>query len=262
MNDKNKDFVNLSGAYVLNALDADEAMAFEAELESSDQTRYEVTELRDTAVVLGLAVAPVTPSASLKSSIFALLDSTPQLPAEGEEHEIAPVSPIREFERPAAAKAQSRWFARPATIITSLAAAAALIVGGVVVSGNIRDTSVQNEAFSKYTQITSAEDAQNVVADVTGGGTATVHWSEDLSGAAVTVDGVTALPGSKTYEMWFIGTNGAARPAGTFNTNDSGDQWSVLAGALQPGDTIGVTVEPAGGSTAPTTTPVVAVTTA
>jgi anti-sigma-K factor RskA len=191
-----------------------------------------------------------------------LLESTPQLPAEGDEHELAPVAPIREFERPAAARAKARWFARPALLVTSLAAAAALILGGVVVSSNLRDMSAQNEAFGKYTQITSAEDAQNVVADVTGGGTATVHWSEELGSAAVTVDGVTALPGSKTYEMWFIGTDGTPRAAGTFNTNDSGDQWSVLTGDLQPGDTIGLTVEPAGGSTAPTTTPVVAVTTA
>ena len=253
---------NLSGAYVLNALETDEAQAFEAELATSDQLRYEVTELRDTAVLLGLAVAPVAPSAGLKASIMDLIESTPQVPAEESDHEIAPVKPIREFERPAAARSQARWFQRPAVIVTSLAAAAALILGSVVVSTNIRDMSVQNEAIGAYTQITSAEDAQNVVVDVTGGGTATVHWSDELASAAVTVDGVTALPGSKTYEMWFIGTDGTPRPAGTFNTDDSGDQWGVLDGDLQPGDTIGLTVEPAGGSTTPTTTPVVAVTTA
>jgi len=253
---------NLSGAYALNAVDAHEAKAFEAELATSDQLRYEVTELRDTAVLLGLAVEPVTPSAGLKASIMGLIESTPQVPADDEQHELAPVQPLREFERPAAATARARWFARPGVIVTSLAAAAALILGGVVVSTNVRDMGVQSEAFSQYTQITSAEDAVNVVADVTGGGTATVHWSHDLASAAVTVDGVTALPGSKTYEMWFIGTDGTARPAGMFNTDDTGNQWSVLDGEMQPGDTIGLTVEPAGGSTTPTTTPVVMVPTA
>jgi anti-sigma-K factor RskA len=261
---KNDDVSNLSGAYALNALDADEASAFEAEIERSEQTRYEVTELRDTAVLLGLAVTPVEPRPELKANIMALIATTPQLPVEETAHEVAPVQPSREFSQPSGAaetRAQSRWFARPAVILTSMAAAAALIVGGVVVSTNVRDTQEQNLAVAKYAQINAADDAERIVADVTDGGTATVTWSSELSSAAVTVDDVATLPSDKIYELWYIGSDGP-RAAGTFSTDADGDAWTVLEGEMKDGDTIGVTVEPAGGSEQPTTTPVVAVATA
>ncbi|MEB0307052.1 zf-HC2 domain-containing protein, partial [Cryobacterium sp. 10I1] len=68
----------LSGAYALNALEARERAAFEAHLESSEEARIESAELSDTAVALGLATAPVQPSAALKASLMAKLSSTPQ----------------------------------------------------------------------------------------------------------------------------------------------------------------------------------------
>lgn len=264
MNAKNEDLVNLSGAYVLNALDADEAKAFEVELENSEQTRYEVTELRDTAVVLGLAVAPVTPSPDLKASIMAKIAVTPQLPAAESERELAPAESPREFERPGKATrtAQARWFTRPVVVLSSMAAAVALIAGGVVVTGNIGEMQQQQQASAdKFAAIMTADDTQKVTTEVTGGGTATIAWSSDLESSAVKVSGVDSLPDSKIYELWYIGADGP-RAAGTFDADDSGAAWAVLEGTLEDGDTIGMTVEPAGGSEQPTTTPVVAVATA
>jgi anti-sigma-K factor RskA len=263
MSAKNDDLVNLSGAYVLNALDADEAKAFEAELENSEQTRYEVTELRDTAVVLGLAVAPVAPSPDLKASIMAKIAMTPQLPAEESEHELAPSDAPREFERPGKASrtAQARWFTRPVVVLSSMAAAVALIAGGVVVTGNIGEMQQQQASADKFAAIMTADDTEKVTTEVTGGGTATIAWSSDLESSAVKVSGVDSLPDNKIYELWYIGADGP-RAAGTFDADDSGAAWAVLEGTLEEGDTIGVTVEPAGGSQQPTTTPVVAVATA
>ncbi|TFD66771.1 anti-sigma factor domain-containing protein [Cryobacterium ruanii] len=71
---------DLAGAYALHALDAQDTAAFEAHLIESERARIEAAELNDTAVALGLAVAPVQPSASLKVNLMALLASTPQLP--------------------------------------------------------------------------------------------------------------------------------------------------------------------------------------
>ena len=263
MNAKNEDLVNLSGAYVLNALDADEAKAFEAELENSEQTRYEVTELRDTAVVLGLAVAPVAPSPDLKASIMAKIAVTPQLPAEETQHELAEAETPSEFERPgrAARTAQARWFTRPVVVLSSMAAAIALIAGGIVVTGNIGDMNDQQAQADQFAAIMTADDTQKVTAEVTGGGTATVAWSSDLASSAVKVDGVDPLPDNKIYELWYIGEDGP-RAAGTFDADDAGAAWAVLDGTFEEGDTIGLTVEPAGGSEQPTTTPVVAVATA
>jgi anti-sigma-K factor RskA len=74
------------------------------------------------------------------------------------------------------------------------------------------------------------------------------------------MQGIKTLPGGKTYELWYIDKNGATA-AGTFDANGS-PQSIVLTGDLKAGDTVGVTVEPAGGSKAPTTKPIAEVATA
>ncbi|TFB65858.1 anti-sigma factor [Cryobacterium sp. Hz9] len=71
---------DLAGAYALHALDAQDSSTFEAHLAESEGARIEAAELNDTAVALGLAVAPVQPSAALKVNLMSMLASTPQLP--------------------------------------------------------------------------------------------------------------------------------------------------------------------------------------
>lgn len=70
---------DLAGAYALHALDAQDTAAFETHLAESERARIENAELNDTAVALGLAVAPVQPSAALKTNLMSMLGSTPQL---------------------------------------------------------------------------------------------------------------------------------------------------------------------------------------
>jgi anti-sigma-K factor RskA len=59
------------------------------------------------------------------------------------------------------------------------------------------------------------------------------------------------------YELWYIDSSGA-RAAGTFTT-DGGRTITVLQGTMAAGDTVGVTVEPAGGSVKPSTDPVIVI---
>ena len=79
--------------------------------------------------------------------------------------------------------------------------------------------------------------------------------------SALIVDGLKGLPAGSTYELWYIDADGAT-PAGTFDVGDDGKRTVVLAGDMGAGDTIGVTVEPAGGSDIPSTDPVIVVETA
>jgi len=278
-NEKNNDLVNLSGAYALNALDPAEKEAFEAFIAESPETRYEVTELLDTAVVLGLAVDPIQPSADLRASIMDKIALTPQLAPLSQaapaalptvsDTEVAPaadpaVVTAASFDSPSASerKASARWFTRPAAVLASMAAAVALIAGGVLVSNTVMDGQANQAQADKLALIMAAPDKQQVTADVAGGGSATVAWSNANASSVVMVDGVAVLPSDKVYELWYIDENGA-RPAGTFSVeSDSEDAWRVLDGTMNDGDTIGVTVEPAGGSETPTTDPILAVTTA
>jgi anti-sigma-K factor RskA len=244
-----KDDASLSGAYALNALDAEEAKAFEAHLAESEDTRNEVTELADTAVLLGLAVAPETPPASLKASIMAQLATTPQLDRE------PATSPDARFAGRAETAAQARWFQRPVNAIIGIAAAVALIIGGGVAVNAISTNVTQSAEANQLAAIQAASDSQSLKGSVAGGGKATLVYAPSLKASALIVEGMNALPADKVYELWYINEAGA-RPAGTFTIGPDGKMWQVLEGTMTPGDAVGVTVEPHGGSTAPTTDPV------
>lgn len=255
-----KELGNLSGSYALNGLDAADLAEFEAHLGQSQATRYEVTELTDTAVLLGLAVEPVQPSAGLKASIMDQLDAHPQLPVAASSAAGASSASVATaaFESPAGRKAQARWFTRPVTALAAVAAAIALFVGGGVITTSLAQNSFAQQQADQLAAINSADDAQRASVDLADGGTATLVWSNTLLSSALIVDGLAPLPADRTYELWYINDAGA-RPAGTFGVAGSGSTWRVLDGTMKAGDTVGVTVEPRGGSDAPTTDPVVVI---
>lgn len=238
---------NLTGAYALDAVSPQEREAMDAAMAASEPLRTEVTELTDTAVELGLAVAPEAPSASLRESVLAGIENVPQvarhdshLPAEADA--VAPTPSRREVRLPAEQKAAARW-SRLGVVLASAAAVVALIAGGIAVS----------HFTNPLTVLASASDSEQVTAEIDGGGTATILWSESVAQSAVTVHGVGQLPGDFVYQLWYIGDE--IRSAGTFTR----DSTIVLSGALEPGDTIGITIEPAGGSAQPTSDPILAV---
>jgi anti-sigma-K factor RskA len=110
-------------------------------------------------------------------------------------------------------------------------------------------------------EIEAAPDAVSASAEVTGGGTATAHWSESLGKAVIVTDGLPSIASDQTFEMWFVRADGTPVSAGTF---DARNATTELAGELESGDAIAITVEQAGGSKtgAPTTDPIVAIPTA
>lgn len=157
---------------------------------------------------------------------------------------------------PAESAARRRWFSRPGAYIGA-AAAAVVLIAVVIVGVNYPGPNGWG-AQRELATISAASDAQQATADVSGGGTVTLTWSEELGQSAVTVDGMPALTEEQTYQLWYIDSD-AAHPAGTFTVGADGTTWRVLDGAMVAGDSVGVTVEPAGGSPQPTTTPVVVV---
>ncbi|MGA1837487.1 anti-sigma factor [Herbiconiux sp. 11R-BC] len=281
----------LSGAYALDATSAEEAERFERAASASDSLRDEAEELRETASRLGLAAQPVTPSERMRAELMAKLATTPQLartstadaptdaPTPAPDARSAPAAqptvapavlapdapagvdaPLVAV-GPAERRATQRWYTRPAAILAAAAAAAALFVGGGLVGSalNGSGSSVATDASaSGLAAIAAAGDTQRSTVPLAGGGTATVVWSAELGRSAVLADGLPTLPDGKVYEAWYIDSSGAT-PAGTFTAAGSGTSWHVLNGTMAAGDAVGVTVEPAGGSPAPTTDPILVV---
>ena len=72
--------------------------------------------------------------------------------------------------------------------------------------------------------------------------------------------GMPALPAGKVYQAWIIHPKEAPVPEPTFTTTSDGDGSVEMQASAMKGDIVAVTVEPAGGSQAPTTKPVLVAT--
>ena len=132
------------------------------------------------------------------------------------------------------------------------------MLGGITVWTQHQLTTAQaeNQAIAA---VLAALDAQIASTPTTAGGTATVVASHSEGKMVFTSSGLGALPPLKVYELWFL-RPGSARPAGLVPSAIAGRTPPVLASGLTAGDKVGVTVEPAGGSSSPTTTPIVVLT--
>jgi anti-sigma-K factor RskA len=278
--DEKNNPADLAGAYALDALGAEERAAFEEYLVGSEQARIEVAELSDTAVALGLATAPVQPSAALKAGLMARLSGTAQLPplsaTANQPTDAAPAasgsSPAAGFRpvpapRPGAAnpphtaaerRAEMRWFRRPIGILVAVAAAIALFTGGILTGQSFNTNQFEQQQATALAQINAAGDTQRASTVTADGHQATLVWSGELGKSALLVDDLPSLPGNKDYQLWYMNSAGAVS-AGTFDSAGTGTAWRVLEGRMRAGDAVGLTVEPKGGSKQPTSDPLLAI---
>jgi anti-sigma-K factor RskA len=72
--------------------------------------------------------------------------------------------------------------------------------------------------------------------------------------ATLNTSGLVVAPRGKTYEAWVIPSGHSPRPAGLFRGGQ--DSSLTLRGTVPRTAVVAVTLEPAGGSRAPTTTPI------
>ncbi|MEJ8284072.1 anti-sigma factor [Curtobacterium citreum] len=288
MTERHDDPALLTGSYALDALSDDERMLLEDVLTTSPELQAEADSLRETALQLAFAAAPIEPPTSLKASLLAQIATTPQAAPLADtavdQTPVAETTSVQEA-RPeparhvasiadgsttggrATSEARRRWFQRPAAMLTSAAAVAVVFLGvglGVGVANGPSDGpgTGTTQASSGLDRIYAASDFQRSTTKVEGGGTATVVWSNDLGKSAVILDGVEQAPKGKTYELWYIGSEeqgGTIKSAGLVDGIADGVHSAVLKGSMSDGATIGMTVEPAGGSEQPTTTPIMAV---
>jgi anti-sigma-K factor RskA len=298
MTERHDDPALLTGSHALDALSDDERELLEATFSDVPELRAEADSLRETALQLAYAVDPIEPPASMKASLMAQIASTPQAapvaPAAadasdsvpsaavpsasvpgsvgdaGQEARFAPATRRTRAGGSATAAAQRRWFQRPAAVLSTAAAVAVVFLGVGLGVGTAFTPSNQpgpgtTQASSGLDRIYAASDFKRTTAKVSGGGTATVVWSNSLGKSAVILDGVAPAPKGKTYELWYIGsegTGGKISSAGLMDGAADGVHSAVLTGTRSHGVTIGMTVEPEGGSEQPTTTPIMAVPTA
>ncbi len=300
MTERHDDPALLTGSHALDALSDDERALLEHALTTSPELQAETDSLRETALQLAYAVEPIDPPASLKASLMAQIARTPQAaptdrtaPVAGLEAPLASAAspaPVvgaaparRRSPRPGTSSVSERLTPpgtptvrhprRPAAAGSSVRQppcppqppSPVVFLGvGLGVGTNFGQTEGTSpgttQASGTLDSIYAASDFQRTTAKVPGGGSATVVWSHDVGKSAVILDGVEQAPQGKTYELWYIGSEGGEIvPAGLVDSARNGVHTAVLDGKLTPGAAIGMTVEPEGGSDQPTSTPLMAV---
>jgi anti-sigma-K factor RskA len=237
----------LTGSYVLDAISDAEREEFERHLQHCPTCAAEVRGLRETAARLALACA-VTPPARMERRVLAATYQTRQLPPLSADRPRRALPHRRALARRASSR--STFPRRTVTRRVAVLAAAASVAAAIALG--ITQLSAQHQLdqarATSIARVVTAPDAHVETARTSAGGSVTVVTSAALREAVVSASGMASLPSSRVYQVWVLNSSGA-RSAGLMHG-------SSLLAAIRPGDRIGITVEPAGGTARPTTTPV------
>ena len=238
----------LTGAYALDALDGAERDRFEHHLHRCHPCANEVSGFTETAARLAMAVALVPPP-RLRDRVLTAVARTRQAPPvtdRAADREASPVTRRRPRPRPA-------WVPRlaGAAAAVAIAVAAVLSVAQVTTQHELDQTQAEGRALAA---VLAAPDARIMRQPTSAGGAATVVVSPVRHEMIFSTAGLPALPAAKVYQLWLMGPPGT-RSAGLLAAS-AGRTTPVLASGLRPGDQVGLTVEPAGGTAEPTGTPI------
>jgi anti-sigma-K factor RskA len=224
----------LSGAYAVDALDDAERVEFEEHLATCAECRAEVASLRETAALLAEGESE-TPPASLRAGVLSGISRVRPLPPET----TAPAESTTE-----ANVVRRRWWPQ------LLAAAAAVVL---LAAGAVAWHPWQHDRTTLADRILGAPDAMKVVERLPGGGDLTLVRSASLKRAVLIGHGVPDPGAGKTYQMWLQQPGEDMVSAGLM---PDADEPTVLRGDAATAAAAAVSVEPEGGSEAPTTKPV------
>jgi anti-sigma-K factor RskA len=283
----------LTGSYALDALTNSEREDFERHLQHCPSCEAEVRGLRETAARLAVAKSS-RPPARMESAVLAATYRTRQLPPlpgaraarklqrvpssrllaglqgsgrrESGLHLPAPGGNTQQSNRRPAADRPAdrrpaadrlslarRWTQMPRLVGAVAAASVAVAVGlGITQISTQHQLDTVQASNAAITRVVQAPDAR-IEKKATDDGTVTVVFSSQRDAAVITTSKLTSLPSGRVYQLWVMSSAGA-RSAGLVSQPDQASQ--VLAAGVRAGDKIGMTVEPAGGTSKPTTTPV------
>jgi anti-sigma-K factor RskA len=237
------DLHSLSGAYALDAIEAGaERDRFTRHLSRCPSCASEVRGFGEVTTALAFATATEAP-AGLRDRVLAAVPHTRQLPPEARTHA-----------RPRRARSLP-WVPWLSGAIATAAIAVAVFFGLAQshTQAELNQARAENAAISL---LLSQPNAQLLTHVVTHGGVATVVLAADRHELAVVTTGLPALPSGQVYQLWLIGKK--ITSAGLLPPAKNGQTPAVLATGVVKGDALGLTVEPAGGSAQPTTTPILA----
>lgn len=225
---------DLTAAYAVDALDADERREYEAHLARCETCRNELATLSEAASSLAYAVEAPAPPPQLRERILTA--------ARAERPNVAPLRP--------------RW-ALPAAAAAAVAVAAAIVlaVWATTLSNKLDREREARANQERVAAVLTSADARRYRID--GRGRLVVTPGGE---AALVLARLQPARSGMTYEAW-VAEKGQPRPAGTF---DAGEDVTAFAldKPVPSGATVMVTQEKDGGTDLPTHAPFITVNTA
>jgi anti-sigma-K factor RskA len=237
MNEKCQPFRDLIPAYALAALDPHEIRLLEAHLTACPDCRAELEDYRAIGDGLLLAVPPQSPPPRVRARLIARLAST------------------------RASKVRPSWRAWPIWQLAGGLALAVLLVLNVSTITQLQ--TLQSQQMTLVEQLRTSQSALALVAyhegrtlDLTGKqGTGTLILNSELNTGALFAWGLVPLDSAHTYQIWLIQPDGHRVSGGLFRPEPGQPFVSAIVSPLLPFSAftgLGITVEPRGGSPAPT----------
>ena len=242
----NDDIHTLSGAYAVDAVDVLERVRFEKHLSACPECCSEVDSLRAAASQLGY-LAEVTPPARLREQVLRDIAKVRPLPPQATEEASARIELTRQ--------SLSETGRRPRRFPTWLAAAVIVIGGGATAVAVQHSNQVQAQTHAE--KVLADPSASRKTQGFPGGSTAEVVASRSLGKVVLVTHGMPNAPAGKVYQAWF-------QHGDTFSSAgimpSRADQTLLLDGDASTVSAVGITVEPEGGSTSPTSVPLALIT--
>lgn len=253
-------------AYVVGALTADETQEFEGHLADCAECSSEVFDMRAVTSVLSAAVA-ADPPPDLRDKVLAQIAQTAQLepitlPAAARTASVSRLTPRADasagsHKRVALSDSSDTVVPLRRRWATSLLAAAAVVAalgfGGWALQAQQDAVDSRDAAVAQrdtLTKVLSANDLRTASSSfVKTEQTGTVVMSQDRGVAMFVASDLEPLPDGQVYEAWTI--DGDFEPAGTF-TPEGSQSLLQLPSSVFDASSVAITIEPAGGSPAPT----------
>jgi anti-sigma-K factor RskA len=230
----------LAGAYALDALTEIERAAFARHVAACEACSVEVAELTETVSRLS-AAAWEAPPPRLRDAVLAQVADTRQVTASRPDRAV-----------PGDVRRWRRWTAAAvAAGVVALGGMATIWVVQEQRVGDARQQATQlQEEQARVSAVLAAGDVQVRTTRAIGGGQVTVAVSPRLDDGVVLLSNLPAPPEGKAYQLWLI-SDRSATSAGVLAAGQSSG--ARILDSIGGADTLGVTLEPEGGSPSPTT---------
>ncbi|MGO2558624.1 anti-sigma factor domain-containing protein [Brachybacterium sp.] len=289
----------MTGAWALNALEAEEREQMRRYLEEDPEAAAEAAAFEETAAELAGSVAPLAPRPELKAAVMARIGTTRQLSPLPEQEEPprtdaagdeapagapadvpsprpvapsvedapAPPSPpaqVVSLDRYRASRRRNRWTAVAAgALLLTTIAGAGLWNSERVAEQEARASleamastqAAAEEEREMLSSIIASEDAMHLVVPSAHGGSLQLMYSREQQAMYVQGASLPALPEGEAYQLWMIEGPDSIRSAGMLEDPTAGE---LHEGTIPEDVTVGLTIEPDGGSEQPTMDPIAA----